>query len=103
VDLGEVLRDAFGQIGSAGGHADMAGAQITLGVLEAVEDRDESLLEVVEAVVSDRFFEALDSRSTKRTTGLYTGDHDADEFLVSDGEFPADGPAGDRPEESGRQ
>jgi nanoRNase/pAp phosphatase (c-di-AMP/oligoRNAs hydrolase) len=103
VDLGETLREAFGAIGSAGGHADMAGAQITLGVLEAVEDRDESLLEVVEAVVSDRFFEALDSRSTKRTTGLYTGDHDADEFLVSDGEFPADGPAGDRPEESGRQ
>lgn len=28
LDLGEALRDAFDQIGSAGGHADMAGAQI---------------------------------------------------------------------------
>ncbi|PSP53762.1 DHH family phosphoesterase, partial [Halobacteriales archaeon QH_7_68_42] len=31
IDLGETLRDAFGQIGSAGGHADMAGAQLSLG------------------------------------------------------------------------
>jgi len=62
VDLGEVLREAFGQIGSAGGHADMAGAQITLGVLDSIEDRDESLHEVVRAVVDDRFLDALQSR-----------------------------------------
>jgi nanoRNase/pAp phosphatase (c-di-AMP/oligoRNAs hydrolase) len=30
LDLGETLREAFDQIGSAGGHADMAGAQIQL-------------------------------------------------------------------------
>jgi nanoRNase/pAp phosphatase (c-di-AMP/oligoRNAs hydrolase) len=30
LDLGETLRDAFDQIGSAGGHADMAGAQIQM-------------------------------------------------------------------------
>jgi len=30
LDLGETLREAFNQIGSAGGHADMAGAQIQL-------------------------------------------------------------------------
>jgi nanoRNase/pAp phosphatase (c-di-AMP/oligoRNAs hydrolase) len=93
VDLGETLRDAFGAIGSAGGHADMAGAQITLGVLEAVEDREESLLEVVEAVVVDRFLEALDGRSDRRVTGVYTSDYDADEFLPAAQEFPTDADA----------
>jgi nanoRNase/pAp phosphatase (c-di-AMP/oligoRNAs hydrolase)/Trk K+ transport system NAD-binding subunit len=83
VDLGEALRNAFGQIGSAGGHADMAGAQITLGVLEAVEDRDESLLEIVEAVVSDRFLEALEARSDTRFSGTHIVPLGAaDEYLV---------------------
>ena len=60
LDLGAALREAFGPVGSAGGHADMAGAQITLGVLEAVED-EESLLDVVEAFVDNRFLEAADT------------------------------------------
>ena len=59
IDLGEALREAFGQIGSAGGHVDMAGAQIELGVLESVEDREESLIEIVEDVVSSRFLDVL--------------------------------------------
>ena len=33
VDLGETLRSAFGSIGSAGGHADMAGGQLSLGII----------------------------------------------------------------------
>ena len=63
IDLGEALRDAFGQIGSAGGHADMAGAQITLGVLDSVDDREESLHSIVSSVVNDRFLDAVQSRS----------------------------------------
>jgi nanoRNase/pAp phosphatase (c-di-AMP/oligoRNAs hydrolase) len=63
IDLGEALRDAFGQIGSAGGHADMAGAQITLGVLDSVDDREESLHGIVKSVVNDRFLDAVQSRS----------------------------------------
>ena len=63
IDLGEALRDAFGQIGSAGGHADMAGAQITLGVLDSVDDREESLHSIVESVINDRFLDAVQSRS----------------------------------------
>jgi nanoRNase/pAp phosphatase (c-di-AMP/oligoRNAs hydrolase) len=60
VDLGEVLRDAFDQIGSAGGHADMAGAQIPLGILGDTQDTDvESLSKNVTAVIDERFFEAL--------------------------------------------
>ena len=82
IDLGEALRDAFGQIGSAGGHADMAGAQITLGVLDSVDDHEESLHSIVKSVVNDRFLDAVESRShrllgrmdgrTKFASGGYT-------------------------------
>jgi nanoRNase/pAp phosphatase (c-di-AMP/oligoRNAs hydrolase) len=61
VDLGETLRDALGPIGSAGGHADMAGAQIPLGILADVgrSSRD-SLERVVSEVIAGRFFETLE-------------------------------------------
>jgi nanoRNase/pAp phosphatase (c-di-AMP/oligoRNAs hydrolase) len=57
-DLGEVLREAFGQIGSAGGHPDMAGAQIPIGILTeetTAEDRED----IIADVITERFFEAL--------------------------------------------
>ncbi|SEK51167.1 DHH family phosphoesterase [Haloferax larsenii] len=61
VDLGEVLRDALGSIGSAGGHADMAGAQIPLGILDAVGgDSRESLATIVTDIVAGRIFETLE-------------------------------------------
>ncbi|WP_407661610.1 DHHA1 domain-containing protein [Haladaptatus caseinilyticus] len=63
VDLGETMRAAFGQIGSAGGHADMAGAQIPLGLLGEVEDEEEaSLSTIVGEIITDRFFETVRSR-----------------------------------------
>jgi nanoRNase/pAp phosphatase (c-di-AMP/oligoRNAs hydrolase) len=62
VDLGEVLRDALGTIGSAGGHADMAGAQIPLGILGAVEEAStESLASIVDDVIAGRLFEVLEN------------------------------------------
>ena len=67
LDLGEALRDAFGQIGSAGGHADMAGAQIPLGLLGEVADEEEaSLTDVVRGIINDRFFEVVASRIHRR-------------------------------------
>jgi len=60
VDLGETLREALGQVGSAGGHATMAGAQVPMGVLEAVEEW-ETLSVVVHDTIAGRFFEALDT------------------------------------------
>ena len=72
IDLGEVLRDAFGQIGSAGGHADMAGAQIELGVLDSVDERDESLQKIVTSVVNDRFLDAVKSRSHRLLGSVYS-------------------------------
>ncbi len=60
LDLGETLRDAFGAIGDAGGHADMAGAQIPLGILsETGSDQTDSLADIVREVVEERFFDAL--------------------------------------------
>ncbi|TYL40596.1 DHH family phosphoesterase [Natronococcus pandeyae] len=64
VDLGETLRDAFDQIGSAGGHADMAGAQLEIGILASADDVEEveSIVSVVEEVITNRFFEAMETR-----------------------------------------
>ncbi|SFS72493.1 DHH family phosphoesterase [Halostagnicola kamekurae] len=64
VDLGETLRDAFDPIGSAGGHADMAGAQLEIGILGGADDEDElnSIFSVIEEVITDRFFEAIRTR-----------------------------------------
>ncbi|AFZ72096.1 DHH family phosphoesterase [Natronobacterium gregoryi] len=64
IDLGETLRDAFDQIGSAGGHADMAGAQLEVGILTEVDDCAEadSIVSVVEEVIRNRFFEGIRTR-----------------------------------------
>ena len=93
IDLGEVLRDAFNQIGSAGGHADMAGAQIALGVLEAVDDREESLHEIVRSFVNGRFLEALQSRSHRLLGGVYSHPKQDDTYVEQTrGRFDDSGP-----------
>jgi nanoRNase/pAp phosphatase (c-di-AMP/oligoRNAs hydrolase) len=84
IDLGETLRDAFGQIGSAGGHADMAGAQLSLGLLDSVDSDDESLTEVVDAVITDRFLEAYDSRTNRRVTDVHPEKFHASESTQHD-------------------
>jgi hypothetical protein len=69
----------------------MAGAQITLGVLEVVDDREESLLDVVEAVVVHRFLEALEANADRpigrRFAQTVSG---VDEYIVPDAERPDD-------------
>jgi len=65
LDVGELLRDALDPVGSAGGHATMAGAQVPLGILQEVSE-SESLEDVVEAFVAGRFFEALDDAPRRR-------------------------------------
>jgi nanoRNase/pAp phosphatase (c-di-AMP/oligoRNAs hydrolase) len=101
VDLGDTLRDAFGQIGSAGGHADMAGAQLALGVLEAVDEREESLSEIVESVVADRFLEALEARTEQTVTEVFApSEGGAEEYLVPEEERPPP-EGGDPPAEDG--
>ncbi|MFB6173159.1 MAG: DHH family phosphoesterase [Halobacteriales archaeon] len=58
IDLGEAMRRAYDRIGSAGGHTDMAGAQIPLGILGTAEDETE-LAGIVFEVVANRFFEVV--------------------------------------------
>ena len=60
IDLGETLRDAFDAIGSAGGHADMAGAQLPLGLLADTGTDTEALADVVAELLARRLFEALE-------------------------------------------
>jgi nanoRNase/pAp phosphatase (c-di-AMP/oligoRNAs hydrolase) len=78
-DLGEILRDAFGQIGSAGGHADMAGAQIPVGILTDETADDDERGDVITDVVTDRFFEALGIVPDYPATFVYAESGDGDE------------------------
>ncbi|PSP77756.1 DHH family phosphoesterase [Halobacteriales archaeon QS_1_68_20] len=85
LDLGETLRIAFDQIGSAGGHADMAGAQIPLRSvteLPAEEERDQE--EVVETVIAERFLETVESRPPSLTDRFGT---EAFDFGVMPGDL----------------
>jgi nanoRNase/pAp phosphatase (c-di-AMP/oligoRNAs hydrolase) len=83
LDLGGTVRDAFGLIGSAGGHNDMAGAQIGLGMFQDIEDAEESLQTVVENVVTDRFTTALRAQERFTVTDVYATDFaTTDEYLV---------------------
>jgi len=59
VHLGDALEDAFGDVGTAGGHQDMAGGEVPLGVFADYTDDDEHLLAMVEEVVSDRLVAEL--------------------------------------------
>ncbi len=58
MNLGKSMQDAFGEAGSAGGHATMAGAQIPLGVFSDTRDR-QALMKISEEVVMKRFFAAI--------------------------------------------
>ncbi|MGM0592086.1 MAG: DHH family phosphoesterase [Halobacteriota archaeon] len=84
LDLGETLREALGPIGSAGGHADMAGAQIPLGILADVDvDSRESLSDIVSDVIESRFFETLEAPPS--TLPMTDDDHAlAFEFLMEE-------------------
>jgi len=60
LDLGEALREAFGDIGNAGGHANMAGAQIPIGLFDEIDEGSESAMTaMVENVVEARFFNVV--------------------------------------------
>lgn len=59
VHVGEILDEAFKDVGSAGGHQDMAGGQIPLGIFADNADDDEELIEFVTTRVVTRFFETM--------------------------------------------
>lgn len=72
LDVGDAIRLAFGQIGNAGGHEDMAGAQIPIGMLRP-GDADDTAAALAE-VVADRFLEGIELA----TRPLPSGYHDSE-------------------------
>jgi nanoRNase/pAp phosphatase (c-di-AMP/oligoRNAs hydrolase) len=58
VHIGEALDEAFSDVGSAGGHREMAGGKIPLGLF-ADAAADGRLVEFVEGIVTDRLVDAM--------------------------------------------
>jgi nanoRNase/pAp phosphatase (c-di-AMP/oligoRNAs hydrolase) len=59
VNIGELLRETFADVGTAGGHDNMAGGQIPLGLFADDSADDSELLAFVGDRVSSRFFDAM--------------------------------------------
>ena len=58
--IGNLLDDAFGDIGSAGGHHDMAGGQLPVGLLGEVDTPDDIADDLIDRSVRKRLFDTLD-------------------------------------------
>ena len=100
IDLGEALREAFGQIGSAGGHVDMAGAQIELGVLGEAKQSD-SLVGIVEEMVAARFLDVVESEISSVSQSPYATESAVDaEYLGEDLTVNEDQSGGERTDQS---
>jgi len=59
INLDRVMDDAFGDVGSGGGHREMAGAQVPLGVFADMAESEERMIKLVNEMVKKRFFEAM--------------------------------------------
>ncbi len=64
VNIGEAFARAFGDIGTAGGHATMAAAQLPLGIFKGVKDR-ETIMRLAEDAVSRRFLAVMKEEKTE--------------------------------------
>ena len=60
IHVGNVLKETFADVGSAGGHYDVAGGEIPLGIFADSTTDDEGLLEIVERIVTARLLAGLD-------------------------------------------
>ncbi|WP_297067576.1 DHH family phosphoesterase [Thermococcus sp.] len=58
VNIGTVMREAFGDIGTGGGHSQSGGARIPLGIFKLAKDKN-SLLRLAEEAITEKFLEAL--------------------------------------------
>lgn len=59
VHAGNLVVEAFDDIGSVGGHRAMAGGAIPLGLFGTLDDRDDALVELVDETLTERFFEEV--------------------------------------------
>lgn len=59
INVGDVVEQAFGSFGSAGGHPDRAGGQLSLGIFAESGAAETAIEEQLFTVVANRFFGAL--------------------------------------------
>lgn len=59
VHVGNVLREAFKDVGSGGGHHDVAGGEIPLGIFADFTSHDDQLLKIVEQIITARLVAEL--------------------------------------------
>jgi nanoRNase/pAp phosphatase (c-di-AMP/oligoRNAs hydrolase) len=59
VHIGDVLHEAFDDVGSGGGHHDVAGAQLPLGIFADYASDDDRLLDILEQVITARLVAEL--------------------------------------------
>ena len=59
VHIGDTLHEAFADVGSAGGHREMAGGEVPLGIFADYTSDDTQLLDIVEQVVTARLVAEL--------------------------------------------
>lgn len=64
INLGDALKQAFGDIGEAGGHTTAAAAKINLGLFGSAKDK-ESLLKLAEEAITDRFLKVVGMEDKK--------------------------------------
>ncbi|GGM51014.1 DHH family phosphoesterase [Haloarcula argentinensis] len=57
--IGDVMKETFDQVGSAGGHHDMAGGQVPLGFVGSVDDGDDAAINLINQSMKARIFDAL--------------------------------------------
>lgn len=66
--MGDVLHEAFDDVGSGGGHHDAAGGEVPLGIFADYTSDDERLLDIVERVITGRLVAGLNlSDETERS------------------------------------
>jgi len=63
IHAGDVLRDAFADVGSAGGHHDVAGGEIPLGIFADYTSDDAQLLNIVAQIITARLVAKLNLRT----------------------------------------
>ncbi|MFB6304373.1 MAG: bifunctional oligoribonuclease/PAP phosphatase NrnA [Haloferacaceae archaeon] len=68
VHIGEALQEAFADVGSAGGHREMAGGEVPLGVFADATADESKLIDVVEQVVTARLVAGLNLAEDEQGT-----------------------------------
>ena len=66
VNVGNILNEAFEDVGSAGGHQDVAGGEIPLGMFADYTSDDAYLLDIIEQIITERLFAVLNLSEEKK-------------------------------------